>query len=523
MPDSTSSPPVSRFPTFARLFSLRSLGRLLIVLAVLVTLLALLCAEETWRGKRAWNNYKQSLEAQGEKLDWKDYVPVPVPDDQNFAMTPFLAPLFDYTLGPTGQSVWRDTNAFKRAESFGDDLPGLRRPTGGLLSEPVDLQEWVAKLNEPKGAPKPSTPATTPALSRAQAAAEVLKHLEKYSPVLEELRAASHRPYARFNIHYNEGFAPNLLLPHLAVVRRIGILFELRACAELALDRPDAAWADTQMILYLSDSVKDEPFLISKLVQQAVLQIALQPVWEGLADHKWSEAQLREIQDRLGKIDLLPDATLRGERAFSLLTIEQMHTNPRVMNAMSGTGDTSRRWGPSLLGLAAGGWFYQNERTIARIYQDYFIPVVDLTNRVFRPSLASSQLLAKELGGGFSPSKLMARMLLPALGEASQKFAFNQTRVNQAIIACALERYRLAEGQYPDSLDALSPRFLAKLPHDLIGGQPLKYHRTNDGRFLLYSIGWNEKDDGGTIAYKTAKEKSVDQKQGDWIWQYPAP
>lgn len=45
--------------------------------------------------------------------------------------------------------------------------------------------------------------------------------------------------------------------------------------------------------------------------------------------------------------------------------------------------------------------------------------------------------------------------------------------------------------------DALAPQFIIKLPHDVINGQPLKYRRTDDGSFILYSMGWNEKDDGG--------------------------
>ena len=48
----------------------------------------------------------------------------------------------------------------------------------------------------------------------------MLRALEKFNPVLEELRSASRRPYARFNIHYEEDFAPTILLPHLAVVRQ---------------------------------------------------------------------------------------------------------------------------------------------------------------------------------------------------------------------------------------------------------------------------------------------------------------
>jgi hypothetical protein len=86
-------------------------------------------------------------------------------------------------------------------------------------------------------------------------------------------------------------------------------------------------------------------------------------------------------------------------------------------------------------------------------------------------------------------------------------------------VACALERYHLAHGEYPESLDTLAPQFVTKIPHDIINGQPLHYRRTDDGRFVLYSIGWDEKDDGGKIFLTS--NGTVDQKKGDWVWQYP--
>lgn len=78
----------------------------------------------------------------------------------------------------------------------------------------------------------------------------------------------------------------------------------------------------------------------------------------------------------------------------------------------------------------------------------------------------------------------------------------------------------MANGQLPETLAALGPKFIAKLPHDVINGQPLKYRRTDDGRFLLYSVGWNEKDDGGTVAF-SKDGKNVNWKEGDWVWRYP--
>jgi len=51
----------------------------------------------------------------------------------------------------------------------------------------------------------------------------------------------------------------------------------------------------------------------------------------------------------------------------------------------------------------------------------------------------------------------------------------------------------------------------------VISGEPYKYHRTTGGQFVLYSIGWNEKDDGGAPG-----QTLFHDKQGDWVWQYPA-
>src|SRR4051812_21780347 len=108
----TSSPTPPRMPTFARLWrwlsSWRTLRRGLIGLAALLTLVGLFYAVVNWRGQRAWADYKAKLEARGIKLHLKAFVPPAVADDQNFSMTPFLAPLFDFNPEPLkpDQSRW---------------------------------------------------------------------------------------------------------------------------------------------------------------------------------------------------------------------------------------------------------------------------------------------------------------------------------------------------------------------------------------------------------------------------------
>src|SRR5258705_10157865 len=55
---------------FRWLFSWRGVRRILIVLAWTATIIALLYAEENWRGRRKWNTTRKQLEARGEQLDF---------------------------------------------------------------------------------------------------------------------------------------------------------------------------------------------------------------------------------------------------------------------------------------------------------------------------------------------------------------------------------------------------------------------------------------------------------------------
>jgi hypothetical protein len=68
--------------------------RWLISAAGIILFLALFFAEENWRGKRAWENCKRELEAQGQSMNWDDYLPPPVPDEQNFFKAPKIAEWF---------------------------------------------------------------------------------------------------------------------------------------------------------------------------------------------------------------------------------------------------------------------------------------------------------------------------------------------------------------------------------------------------------------------------------------------
>jgi len=67
-------------------------------------------------------------------------------------------------------------------------------------------------------------------------------------------------------------------------------------------------------------------------------------------------------------------------------------------------------------------------------------------------------------------------------------------RATQA--ALAVERYRLAEGRLPQSLDDLVPAYIEAVPTDPCNGRPLKYRILHPG-FVVYGVGDDLGDNGG--------------------------
>jgi tetratricopeptide (TPR) repeat protein len=507
------------------LFCQHNMRRTLFGLACLVTLIALLYAEEDWRGWHAWNQFKQAWEAKGEHFDFASAVPPPVPDNQNFAMTPVVASSYLFILDKNGRRISPlNTNVVNRLNMTA--VHNDQWPTNGTgnwqKSNVSDLSVWqnyyrtlAVQTNEFSVPSQPQLPAT-----------DVLLALGKYDSVIEELREASRLPGSRFPLNYDSESPSAILLPHLTALRSCSQTLQLRSLAELQNGQPDKALADVKLALQLTDKIRTEPFLISHLVRIRMVNFTLQPVYEGLAEHKWPEAQIVALDAELAKLDFLTDykLSMRGEMEDQGGTIEYLRRHPEQFFYISGNNyDNQALPFPARIiwQLIPGSVFYQNRLNCARMMVEFYIPLADANQRTISPTLTRRADAAVEaVVRQQNPYNILECMLLPPLGNAAKRFAYAQTSVDLARVAIALERYRLAHGEYPEALDTLSPQFIAKLPHDVINGQPLYYRRTSDGQFVLYSVGWNETDDGGVVG--RIKYGTPDISEGDWVWRYPA-
>jgi hypothetical protein len=99
---------------------------------------------------------------------------------------------------------------------------------------------------------------------------------------------------------------------------------------------------------------------------------------------------------------------------------------------------------------------------------------------------ARGKVLGDVVLGMFIPSKLKVQLSFDRQEQGDRNLH----------IAIALAAYQRDHSAYPKTLDALVPKYLAKLPDDLFTGKPLVYRPTDKG-YLLYSFGLNGKDEEG--------------------------
>jgi len=505
--------------------------RRLIVLAWIISLVALFYGIEDWRGHRAWTAYREDYEAHVAPLGLEAYVPKEIPDSENFGAIPIARQWF---------TERNSTNFFYTHDNWSGArklMPEDTTPKGETYRRHFeDLVAWqeafVAPVSEQAKGTKEPRSNKMDAASRAQAAPAVLAGLQDDDGVFEQMRAATNRPQTRYAIDYDLNNPWGILLPHLAQIKLTCLRLQLKASAELAEGQTDRALGDIKLMFYLIDSLKSEPIVISFLVRSACLQIAAQAVWEGLAEHRWTDAQLQQLQSWLGSNNFLADfqKVSHGERAFGVLTADLF--KERGLGLLTDFVEPfqkifrdSQEPAPdrailNVLGrILPRGWYDYEKLHYCQEEDRLFMGGVDVeAKRVYPSVLAANVPHVPSFFSAVLHQELLAALISPSASKLVRKAAAPQTSVDEAVTACALERYRLANGHFPEKLQELAPVFLKSVPNDLFTGEPLKYRRLEDERFVLYSVGWNEKDDGGVSA---REQFSADE--GDWVWEYPAP
>lgn len=498
---------------------LRFARPLLLGLTILATLVAAIVVIENWRGRRAWRLYAEQQAARG-----VDLVTLPspsaLPAALNFMRTPALERIFAGAKGHAEQQAFSGQYGLKKRSG----------PSGAgwMEGKALELEECVYAL-----APSPKNkPGEVPVAPRQETAERLLVLQQPVAELLGELRAAAReRPQSQFvrpqamDTHnpFNDA-----ITPYFYYVREIVTAQVWHASAALATGRQEIAFEDTLAALKMLRGLEEAPdaLLVDSMIGTTGTGLVMQAVWEGLQSRHWSDAQLAALAAELARADLVRslERSLHTERVAANLSLDQLGwRDSPIKRALKESRSNEVAW----LAYFPSGWIQQNKKAA----NQWLDRVAKVLAAPATPDLAARVQQLGKVQAGFgkpwSPYRYWAITTVTAYDVIVPMVLHRQNMLQLALTACALERYRLAHGRYPERLTDLVPAFLDQVPVAVIDGQPLRYQPDDPtGRFALYSIGFDGKDDGGRSSQasqlKNRGNVNIATNSGDWVWPQPA-
>ncbi len=250
----------------------------------------------------------------------------------------------------------------------------------------------------------------------------------------------------------------------------------------------------------------DEPFIISHQIRVTIQWEAILALERALGQGEASEAALKKMQALL-ELEIRESTWLHalgGERAGCDVMFNDIRTGKLSAKALLGLRPAGKSFGLS-------DWFM--EKFPSTYLNDYPEHLDHLTRviEIAKLPLHEQRPKIREWDEANRTSRnRVARLFAYSVENTLKAECRSQALLRCAMTAMACERYRLEHQAWPNSLDVLvEQKLLNAVPLDPIDGKPLRYRKDGD-MIVIYSIGNDEKDDGGFIDRARPEEPGVD-------------
>jgi hypothetical protein len=327
--------------------------------------------------------------------------------------------------------------------------------------------------------------------------------------ILREVETATAKP-CRYYLDYSQG--SNMRVEHLGSNKMLMTILCAKARLLAADGDAAAAWDTAICSLHFADASKNEPILISQLVRIA-------EVWKGLETIQYlartslpSPTQQKELDEAFKSFNDVKPLVLAMDG-------ERLQTGEWIFNLS--LKESLNIFSTDILSLGPPIWLPQSK---IGGYAVYFSPLFQYDHAVYVDLMRQHAQAASQ---PYSPETLRqieacesvipgycvwSRALRSSFSQEKNTFTrfYAQTAVIRA--GLAVLRYKQANDAYPQSLVATGLTEIA----DPFTQKPLIYKLAEKG-FLVYSVGQNLKDDGGTAI------GGINNFPLDIAWEYKAP
>lgn len=363
-------------------------------------------------------------------------------------------------------------------------------------------------------------------------------------------------------------------MPHMMELRRLHQL--LATDAAIAAERSDAGRVNANLaaMLGMAGQLGADGTVIGQLIRAVMFRETIDLTGDLLRRRPelLTQAHLRRLAHAFAAEDTLPRMSLSGERLFFEDTLQRIYTDDGrgdghlapgalglmrvltdVTQATSGSAGDGGRGVPGTLfdGPAAGiamGPLANAAVASRKEMEAVYDRVMDRYEARFATPYWEARRSA-DVGDEFRSSRnlrqqiryLFVSTMVPGFDSVYRVQEDSFARRDGILVAIALVVHRGRHGDWPATLDELTPDLLPSVPRDRFTGEPLRY-RVDGGEVVVYSVGQDLDDDGGVLSEavpdqdpeQTPREcfrtintragvRSYETPDGDWILWHSAP
>jgi hypothetical protein len=298
-------------------------------------------------------------------------------------------------------------------------------------------------------------------------------------------------------------------LPHLAQLVNFAKLNQYEI--ELSLIRGDTheAAGAIASILRLTQTLENEPMLISQLVRLKILGMGIASLERSMSlNFSAAEAtNLAPLFMQTASIQCLGRALI-GERAMAAPYFRSSRSqNPRIYSPLkslrSGENDPNNDFQHGEWGMLRLIGYYELDFGQLLFTMNNVIKLASLPPP---DNLEADKHFAKATAASRKKRRTFSALVFSTYIGAAARENESLARLRLAVTALAIEQFRGQNGKLPDRLEELKPAFLADIPEDPFTGDAVRYRRLPKG-YIVYSVGRDLVDDGGNEEPPSAKSR----------------